>query len=365
MSKTVEQLDSRSWKVTEDFGSYTSVYVVYDEDPNKTDTRRSFERMSTEELSAVKSLIGAAGPQGTTGGTGAQGIQGRQGIAGTNGSNGAQGATGSTGGTGGTGAQGAAGVGTKGAQGAAGANGSNGGTGAQGATGATGPAGSNGSNGGTGAQGATGATGPTGPAGRDGSNGGTGLQGVQGPSGSGGGGGGYGIFAQVVPPAGNYILPMITTGGGMTNVTTTANRLTLYPMSFANNFTVASFNINVNIAATAGSLARICIYSDRSGTPADLLYQSANLDGSRTGIKEAVTDFVFDVGVVYWVGVHANAAINIPHVPTSDTLPFIAAVTQPYNQWYQSVSFSTSSPSRFSPTSYNIGNIPSVAIKIG
>ena len=82
MSKTVEQIDSTSWKVTEDFGSYTSVYIVYDEDPNKTDTRRSFERMSTEELSAVRSLIGAAGPQGTTGGTGGTGAQG---IAGSNG----------------------------------------------------------------------------------------------------------------------------------------------------------------------------------------------------------------------------------------------------------------------------------------
>ena len=132
MSKTVEQIDSTSWKVTENFGSYTSVYIVYDDDPTKTDTRKSFEKMSTEELSAVKSLIGAAGPQGTTGGTGAQG---------------------------------AAGVGTKGAQGAAGANGSNGGTGAQGATGATGPGGSNGSNGGTGAQGTTGARGTQGTTG--------------------------------------------------------------------------------------------------------------------------------------------------------------------------------------------------------
>ena len=115
MSKTVEQLDSRSWKVTENFGSYTSVYIVYDDDPNKTDTRKSFERMTTEELSAVKSLIGAAGPQGTTGGTGAQGVAGR--------------------------------------------DGSNEGSGAQGATGPTGPAGSNGSNGGTGLQGVQGPSG--------------------------------------------------------------------------------------------------------------------------------------------------------------------------------------------------------------
>ena len=128
MSKTVEQIDSTSWKVTENFGSYTSVYIVYDDDPTKTDTRKSFEKMSTEELNAVKSLIGAAGPQGTTGGSGAQG---------------------------------AAGVGTKGEQGAAGANGSNGSNGAQGATGATGPGGSNGSNGGTGAQGTQGTTGTT------------------------------------------------------------------------------------------------------------------------------------------------------------------------------------------------------------
>jgi hypothetical protein len=150
MSKTVEQIDSRSWKVTENFGNYSSTYMVYDEDPNKTETRRSFESLTEADLSAIRSIIGTAGAQGTAGSNGsngsngAQGTQGRQGVAGSNGSNGTQGATGATG------------TGTQGIQGR------------QGTTGATGPAGTNGSNGGTG------------------------LQGIQGPAGSGGSGGGRG-----------------------------------------------------------------------------------------------------------------------------------------------------------------------------
>ena len=183
MSKTVEQITSTSWKVTEDFGSYTSVYIVYDDDPNKTDTRKSFEKMSTEELSAVKSLIGAAGPQGTTGGTGAQGAAG----VGTKGAQGTQGTTGTTptisiGQTYST-AGGSAAVQTyvtgnntelrffipTGAQGAAGATGVNGAQGATGATGATGTSGVNGSNGAQGIQG---------PAGADGTGGGDGGGGV-------------------------------------------------------------------------------------------------------------------------------------------------------------------------------------------
>ena len=59
MSKIVEQIDERTWKVTETIGGITSIYNVYDEDPSIDDTVRKFQRLSQSDLSSIKGIIGA------------------------------------------------------------------------------------------------------------------------------------------------------------------------------------------------------------------------------------------------------------------------------------------------------------------
>jgi len=103
-----QQGDGRdSWIAveTDSQGRTINKYLVY-EDPNKKEAVRDFEKLSTEDISTIKSIIGIAGSgtqgttgaQGTAGSTGAQGVQGRQGVTGTGtqGTTGAQGATGTS-----------------------------------------------------------------------------------------------------------------------------------------------------------------------------------------------------------------------------------------------------------------------------
>jgi hypothetical protein len=171
--------------------------------------------------------------------------------------------------------------------------------------------------------------------------------------------------ALVVPPSGYYMLPMNNPGGGTTNTALTANRVTLFPIIFANTFTMAAFAITV--AATtpiAGSRARICIYDNRNGAPRNLLYQSTDLDCSTSGVKEVITNYNFLVGVVYWMGVHSNAASNISHIPFTSCVQWGGSSTQPYTLWYQNVTYGTSAPNLFVATGPNASSIPNVVIKI-
>ena len=224
-----------SWIATEtdSEGTVINRYMVY-ENPEKTSTRRSFESLPENDLSAIKSIIGAAGPTGPTGATGATGPTGPSGTSGTSGATGPIGPTGPQGLKGDTGATGPSGVsptitvnpntitastgssaavqtsvsgsntelrfvipaGPAGPTGPTGPQGLKGDTGETGPTGPTGAAstvaGPTGPTGPQGLKGDTGETGPTGPAGADGEPGREGSPGPPGPPGSGGGGGGRG-----------------------------------------------------------------------------------------------------------------------------------------------------------------------------
>lgn len=130
MSKIVEQLDGRTWKVTETLGGITTVYNVYDEDPSVDETVKKFQKLTESDLSSIKGIVGAAGPTGPTG------PQGPTGATGPIGPTGPQGLTGPTGSPGPAGADGA--PGRDGAPGPEGPPGPPGGGGSNGASGSIG-----------------------------------------------------------------------------------------------------------------------------------------------------------------------------------------------------------------------------------
>lgn len=66
MSKIIEQLDERTWKVTETLGGITSVYNVYDENPEKEEVVRNIEKLDTSQLSFLKTALGISGGGGVT-----------------------------------------------------------------------------------------------------------------------------------------------------------------------------------------------------------------------------------------------------------------------------------------------------------
>lgn len=61
MSKIVEQVDDRTWTVTETIGGVVSIYNVYDENPEKEEVVRNIEKLDTTQLSLLKTKLGIAG----------------------------------------------------------------------------------------------------------------------------------------------------------------------------------------------------------------------------------------------------------------------------------------------------------------
>jgi hypothetical protein len=87
-------------------------------------------------------------------------------------------------------------------------------------------------------------------------------------------------------------------------------------------FTASNFAINV-VIASAGSLAKILIYSDLNGYPSSKLYESTNLDCSTTGLKTVTArSFVFDANTVYWIGtIHNQAGAQFTGFASGSCLP--------------------------------------------
>lgn len=61
MSKIVEQVDDRTWTVTETIGGVVSIYNVYDENPEKEEVVRNIEKLDTTQLSLLKDKLGISG----------------------------------------------------------------------------------------------------------------------------------------------------------------------------------------------------------------------------------------------------------------------------------------------------------------
>ena len=122
------------------------------------------------------------------------------------------------------------------------------------------------------------------------------------------GSGGGGIHALLKPVSGtriSYALGSTTSGSAFTT-----NRLVLIPFFPANTFTISEILFNCQ-SPTAGSLARLLIYSDNNGLPNAKLYESANLDCSSSGFKIALTTFTFNAGTTYWLAFHGGATATV------------------------------------------------------
>jgi hypothetical protein len=117
-------------------------------------------------------------------------------------------------------------------------------------------------------------------------------------------------------------------GAGIPSIPTLANRLASVP--FIPNQTFTSENLYINAtSAVAGALAKILIYSDLDGVPSSLLFESANLDCSTTGIKTAVTSFTFHAGTTYWLTVFTSGVSNVSGLPITALLTIRVTLNSP------------------------------------
>lgn len=99
-----------------------------------------------------------------------------------------------------------------------------------------------------------------------------------------------------------------------------ANRIDLAPYYTSVSLPIDRIGVAVS-TAVAASLAKVVIYSsDASGWPDILLYESADLDCSTTGMKEATLSFTFNSGTQYWVGVHTNSTQTLRTVAVASAV---------------------------------------------
>jgi hypothetical protein len=182
-----------------------------------------------------------------------------------------------------------------------------------------------------------------------------------------GGGGGGGAHAFVAPnPSGGFSNGMVNVfvyNNGFTTKVETANRLTSYP--FIPFQTIISTALVVRCAfGVSGALGRILIYSNLLGYPNTKLYESADIDLSTSGDKTVLTAFTFTAGTTYWLAFHSSSNPTMGASQFSNMIPVFSNSSQTYNSYWQGYSFSSGSPTTFSPTTYDISNVTNISIKL-
>jgi hypothetical protein len=158
------------------------------------------------------------------------------------------------------------------------------------------------------------------------------------------------------------IIPMVSgdvTYNGLTAITSGANQtgLTVRLSPYIPSQSITTSNLFINVTtATPLSLCTIVIYSDTNGVPTNLLYESADLDCSTTGLKTAITSFNFVAGTTYWLGLKTNgtlatrASLNI-----SSSLPLGANASSTFISYQKSaITYASPSPNPLGAVALNV-----------
>lgn len=119
--------------------------------------------------------------------------------------------------------------------------------------------------------------------------------------------------------SGQKTSPMLV--GSLTSTPSFAERAVAVPYMPAQNITTSDLYISVSGSPTAGALARVYIYSNLNSYPDQLLFQSANIDCSTTGIKTLTTTFNFVAGQFYWLVTHTNTGSQPQFTSYGNTSP--------------------------------------------
>lgn len=214
-----------------------------------------------------------------------------------------------------------------------------------------------GSQGTTGLQGISGSVGNAGIQGVQGSQSTQGIQGVQAVKGIQG-------MANILPTfTGKLISPAFLCGQNI-QLTLTSNRL--YAMAFlpSKDINYSAISCYVTLAGVAGNVGKFGIYDDSNGTPNNLLYQSADVDLSTTGIKLVSTSGTLLAGKTYWLCFVQNAgSTNFNAMYNYTTSPFRYSSTTPLFCVYKTITYG-SLPNPFGTANPTTGNIILIALTL-
>jgi hypothetical protein len=112
------------------------------------------------------------------------------------------------------------------------------------------------------------------------------------------------------PASGDYALTTTGAGGNATGVLAgVAGRIDLFPFIPRDDIAVDRLSVNVT-TLVASALGKIVLYAaDAAGRPSTLILETADLDFSTAGLKEATVAQTLRCGITYWIGIrHSSTA---------------------------------------------------------
>lgn len=175
------------------------------------------------------------------------------------------------------------------------------------------------------------------------------------PQYSGGGGASGGANTPIKLGSGG-IYSNIPIGASATNASLSNNTMYLAPFIPAQTFTISDFKINVTVLGTGNYRILLYSHSDTNGLPDVLLYESADLSVTTTGIKTATTTQTFTAGTTYWLGVYGSSTVQLAAsvVNSQNQIGMDSTLTQ-YNNLSRSATFG-SAPNPFGTTHTKTAN---------
>lgn len=113
----------------------------------------------------------------------------------------------------------------------------------------------------------------------------------------------------LVPPAGEYIITTMSSGGATSVLTGAAGRMDLFPFVSGGDLAVDALGVNCT-TAVAAALCKLVVYEAlANGQPGGLLFETATADLSTVGNKVLAASLTVYRGRTYWLGVrHSSTA---------------------------------------------------------
>ncbi len=113
----------------------------------------------------------------------------------------------------------------------------------------------------------------------------------------------------LVPPAGEYLITTMASGGATSTLTGAAGRMDLFPFVSSTDLAVDALGVNCT-TAVAAALCKLVVYEALpNGQPGSLLLETGTADLSTVGNKVLTASLTLYRGRTYWLGVrHSSTA---------------------------------------------------------
>ena len=153
-----------------------------------------------------------------------------------------------------------------------------------------------------------------------------------------------GPIAHQAPGTGHYVqMSMGGNSGGMGTLIGAADRMDIYPFTPRGDLTIDRLSVNCTNSAAATTVKIVLYAADTNGKPAALIVETATLDTSSTGVKEATVALTLRKGVTYWAGVRHSGAPTLTIFGTAATpeLTTDAITTNPRKVLRRTLTYAT------------------------